>query len=39
MKKIIIFGCDSFGSLVTSSPICSINQELNKDAATETPRF
>ena len=28
-----------FGSLVTSSPICSINQELNKDTATKLQDF
>ena len=40
MKKIIIFlGVILFGSLVTSSPICSINQELNKDTATKLQDF
>ena len=40
MKKIIIFlGVILFGSLVTSSPICSINQELNKDTASKLQDF
>ena len=40
MKKLIIlFALGSFGLLLSSSPICTINQELNKDTASKLKEF